>query len=410
MFFVEPTMRRSRPSLSVVFFRPARRLLAAGVVLGAVPAASLVAQQLPQIRTLPTPDAVYKEPFSAISAGSVRELSNGRVIVIDTRDRVVSLVDFASGTATAIGRDGSGPGEYRQPARLFAASGDTTYLVDRGNQRLLVIGPDGKPLSSFRMEAMVSPGASAADGRYFYSQGPTVVFGASGPMPVDTAPILRFDRTRNLLDTIAWVHPPKIRMERSPGGGVSTVEGNPLNPADTWMALPDGRVAVVRVADYHVDFVSANGRVKRGTPIPYVPVRVTSADKVAEEERRNRARQNAGRGRSLTPASPSDAPAQGAPPSNNAPLPPLKDWPEVKPPFRWIEAIHAGPNGEVWLQRTEPAGAKGSIFDVINAQGAVTHQVRVPEGWTLVAFGNGTVYTIKHDADDLVYLQRHRIP
>jgi hypothetical protein len=377
--------------------------------VAALSAATLVAQS-PQARALPAPDATYKEPFTTINSGSVRELSSGRVIVIDGRDQVVRLIDFASGSATQIGREGSGPAEFRQAMRLFVAAADTTYLVDRGNQRLLVIAPDGKPVSSFRLEGMGGPGASGGNGRYYFSQGPAVLYGSSGPVPVDTVPILRLDRTRNVLDTAAWVHPPKIRMERTPSGGITTSEGNPLNPADTWMALPDGRLAVVRSADYHVDFYPPTGRATRGAPIQFTPIRITDADKDAEEARRNAARQNQGRGRSLTPGGGTGAPAQGEPPPRNAPLPPLKDWPEVKPPFRWIDAIHATPSGDIWLQRFEPAGAKGSLFDVINAQGAVTRQVRLQDGWTLVGFGNGTVYTIKRDADDLMYLQRHKLP
>jgi hypothetical protein len=92
-------------------------------------------------------------------------------------------------------------------------------------------------------------------------------------------------------------------------------------------------------------------------------------------------------------------------------LPPLDNWPETKPPFRSGQAsVWARPNGELWIRRTEPAGAKGSLYDVVNAQGAVTHQVRLGEGIALVGFGNGTVYTTKADDDDLLYLQRHRMP
>jgi hypothetical protein len=332
------------------------------------------------------------------------------VIVADTRDRMVKLIDFANGSAKDIGRDGSGPGEFRQPSRLFAASGDTTFLVDRGNQRLLVIDPLGKPVSSFRIEQMLGPGASAGNGRFFYTQGQAVLFGPSGPVPADTAPIIRFDRARGILDTLAWVHPPKLKMETTSGGGVRIGEANPLSPADSWIPLPDGRVAVVRVAAYHVDFVQVDGRVTRGAPIQYSPVLVTAADKDAEETRRNRERRDAGPGRSLLPADVQKQEQGRSPRPNTAPLPPLTDWPEFKPPFVWTETILVRPNGEVWIRRTEPAAAKGSLYDVINTQGIVTQQVRVPEGWTLVAFGNGTAYSIKRDADDLVYLQRHRLP
>ncbi len=73
-----------------------------------------------------------------------------------------------------------------------------------------------------------------------------------------------------------------------------------------------------------------------------------------------------------------------------------------------MPSVLARPNGELWVQRTEPAGAKGTLYDVLNAAGVVTHQMRIQDGWRLVGFGNGTVYTTKTDADDPVYLQRHR--
>jgi hypothetical protein len=94
---------------------------------------------------------------------------------------------------------------------------------------------------------------------------------------------------------------------------------------------------------------------------------------------------------------------------NSPPLEPLTDWPEVKPPFRpGAGALWARPNGELWIRRMEPAGAKGTLYDVMNAQGAVSHQVRVPDGVNIVGMGNGTIYTTKADEDDLLYLQRHR--
>src|SRR5690606_31943650 len=102
---------------------------------------------------------------------------------------------------------------------------------------------------------------------------------------------------------------------------------------------------------------------------------------------------------------------QMGPGANAPPLEPLTNYPEFKPPFRrGSESVWARPNGELWIRRLEPAGAKGTLYDVVNAQGAVMYQVRIQEGWTLVGFGNGTVYTTSRDEDDLVYLQRHAVP
>jgi hypothetical protein len=148
-----------------------------------------------------------------------------------------------------------------------------------------------------------------------------------------------------------------------------------------------------------------------GRPIAFTAVRMTAADRAEEEELRNRARGNA---LMITMTAGNSGPPQrgvqmggGA---NQPPLEPLTDWPEIKPPFRSGQAsVWARPNGELWVRRLERAGAKGTLFDVINAQGVVTHQVRLEDKVTLVGFGNGTVYTTKSDEDDLLYLQRHKV-
>ena len=396
------------------------------------------AQQAP--RTLPAPDATYAEPFSSVSVGTVRELRDGRVIVADVRDRVLQAIDFRSGSSVTIGREGSGPAEFGMPMRVFAAPGDTTFLFDPLNQRYLVVGPDAKPVTTFRMEAdarptptdtrarqvpgpggagqqmMIGVGAlfaraSDAMGR-LYAETPGFSMGPNGPQSSDSAAVVRFDRAARRLDTLAFVKLPPQNTQVSGGANnmLMLVGGaNPLTPRDEWTVFPDGRVAVVRAADYHVDFFAPNGSRQTSAPVRFTPIRITEADKREEEALRLRARANqmmmtvnAGAGgvqRSATMG-----------PGANAPPPPLTDWPESKPPFRsGMASVLARPNGELWVRRTEPAGAKGTLYDVLNAQGAVTHQVRIPDGWTLIGFGNGTIYTTKLDEDDLVYLQRHRM-
>src|SRR6185503_16443341 len=87
----------------------------------------LLASAQQQVR-LTKPDATFAEPFTQIA--SVRELRDGRVLVLDRRDRTVMAVDFRSGKSTAVGREGTGPGEYVQPGRLFELGPDTTAIYD----------------------------------------------------------------------------------------------------------------------------------------------------------------------------------------------------------------------------------------------------------------------------------------
>jgi hypothetical protein len=404
-----PRTRRSRTPIALV-----------AAVLLLVPLAA-TAQQQP--RTLPAPDATFEEPFSLVNLGALRELRDGRVLVADMKDKIVQMIDLRSGNAVSVGREGSGPGEFALPMRVLAGPADTSFIFDPGNQRYLVVSPEGKPVTTFRMEMPAATGAGGpvirmglsiaratdARGRLYFEGSPM----PSGPgqQPPDTVAVMRYDRNTQRIDTLGWVKlsPNNMQVTGSQGNmNVRIGMANPLAPRDEWTVFPDGRVAIVRAANYQVDWVLANGTKRSSAPIRFTTLRVTEADKKEEEALRARAMQGAvmmtvENGPGGTRRSAGVGAPRGAAPQ------PLTDWPEVKPPFRsGFASVLARPNGELWVRRTEAAGAKGTLYDVIDAQGAVTHSVRVAEGLSVVGFGNGTVYTTKLDEDDLVYLQRHR--
>ena len=387
------------------------------------PAAVAAPALAQQVRTLPAPDATFEEPFTQLGAGTVRELRNGRVVVADPRDKILQLIDVASGEAVKIGREGSGPGEYGLPARLFGAPGDTTLVFDIANQRYLVIAPDGKAVNSFRLEAaapaavggrvrisLLFPRASDSQGRLYYETTPTG--GPDGGQMADSVAIMRYDRARQRHDTVGMIKiaPPVMQTSGTEGNvQVMMRPPNPLLPRDEWTVFPDGRVAIVRASDYHVDWVMADGTKRSSARISFPALRMGASD--IKEEEALRVRAQSGQMRMMI-SNDNGAVSRSTgfgPPPGGAPAP-LNDWPELKPPFRpGMASIWARPNGELWVRRMEPAGAKGTLFDVINAQGVVTHKVRVPEGVSVVGMGNGTVYTIRLDEDDLQHLQRHRM-
>lgn len=381
----------------------------------------LAAQQGP--RALPAPDATYEEPFSSVAVGGIRELRDGRVVVADPRDKLVSLVDFRSGTAITIGREGSGPQEFGMPMRVFAAPGDSTLLLDPVNTRYLVIGPDGKPVVTFRIETEGASGrgpmmstpllgrTTDARGR-IYAEGSPISMGPNGPVTADSVALVRYDRATRRVDTLAYVKLPASNTQVRGSGGnnmrVMVGGANPLAPRDEWAVFPDGRVAIVRASTYHVDFILPDGSKRTGARIAYTPVRMNAAEIRYEEGLRNAARANqlsiavSNNNGNITRSATMGAGA------NAPPLEPLTDWPTTKPPFRsGMPSVLARPNGELWVRRTENARARGTLYDVISTQGTVAYQVRVQEGWTLVGFGANAIYTTRKDEDDLVYLQRH---
>ena len=350
-------------------------------------------------RVLDKPQVELAEPFTNIT--SVRELSDGRVLVVDNGDRAVYAVDFKAGTSTQIGRPGSGPAEYRTPGLLLPLSGDTTLLTDAGNSRLLVLGPDLQPVTVLT-DAWPLPNGGrgtrlprAIDAKargYFQSSaaalGAPPTTGGDIKSP-DSLVLVRAARGSATEESLGYVHMAPRRISTTAKDGQLTSVSIVIAPfpvQDGWQAFADGAVAIVRARDYRVDWVLPDGRRVAGPPIGFAPVRVTDLDK----QRHTPGGRTGGAGG-----------AAGAPPNKPLDL----DWPEFKPPFP-SAAVFAGTDGRLWVQRHAPAQDARTHYDVIDRRGAVVAKVDVPNGGRIVGFGAAAIYVVRKDADDLQYLQR----
>jgi hypothetical protein len=351
------------------------------------------------------PDAEFKEPFSRIEP--IRELKDGRVLVVDQREVMVKLVDFKSGIVIQVGRIGSGPGEFLFPGQIVALPGDSSALHDARNGRYLLINPDGRAGNTFRLDDAVMshlgsrgsiPRGTDARGRIFFEGPSTGSNPDGGAPPPDSAPVMRYDRQTTKLDTVAFVHLAKgnTRITAFPGGGVSIMVGAQGFPArDTWGPMPDGGIAIARVSDYHIDRYSASGARASGRPMKVNPVPVTEAEKdELREERRAAASPLRGKNGSI--------------PSGLRPNLPDPEFPAFKPPFSW-SGTFARPNGELWVRRSGKAG-EPHRYDIFSTSGENIAAVVLPQRTRLVGFGREMVYLARVDDDDLQYLQRYVLP
>jgi hypothetical protein len=96
-----------------------------------------LAAQRPTIIKLPPADARLETAFTAIT--SIRELSDGRIIVSDPRDLQLIIADFRSRRVQPISRKGAGPGEYGMAGPARPLSGDSSLLVDFMQRRWLLL-------------------------------------------------------------------------------------------------------------------------------------------------------------------------------------------------------------------------------------------------------------------------------
>ena len=391
-------------------------------------AGHLVAQQRV---TLSKPDATFDEPFTA--ASSIRELRGGKVIVSDSRDKVVQVVDFAAGTATKIGREGSGPAEYSMPTSLWPMPDGTTFLQDPLNRRYLVLGADGKPTGNPVAMPNLSPppgapgpGGARRDGPggfrvgFANAQGvdargrlyllpPT--FTAEGTTP-DSGAIVRWTPKGTAetdepaqTEKVAHVRLPKNNQSSTNRGGeVRVMVGMaPIFTAqEVWGVDATGRIARVSPAPYQVHWI-ADGKVTSGPVVPYTAPKVTQADK---EEYLEARRRNPPMMMSVT-TGPGGTQRQMGPPPGGLPDP---EFAETKPPFLTQGSVQVTPDGEVWVLRTRPAGDKIPTYDVFDRNGVLVKKVVLNPRSRVVGFGAGAVYVARSDEDDLQYLERYKRP
>lgn len=347
-------------------------------------------------RVLDKPQAELAEPFTNV--GSVRELRDGRLLVVDNGDRTVYVVDLGAGTSTQVGRPGGGPGEYRVPGVLLPMAGDTTFLTDAGNNRILVFGPDAKPVATLgdawppvEGRGTRLPRAVDARGRGYFIGSPVRTPAAeAGPViQVDSVALYRTPRGAPNVDSLAFIHLAQRKITTTSKDGKLTgvsISTPPLPAQDAWQVFPDGAIAIVRVRDYRVEWILPDGRRVSGRPIPFDPVKVTELDK-------QRAASALGAGRS--------AGGGGGTPAAIAQL----EWPDVKPPFSFNATV-AGSDGRVWVQRHVTASDTRTHYDIIDRRGAVVARAVVPNEGRIVGFGARSIYVVRKDADDLQYLQR----
>lgn len=374
-----------------------------------------------QKAALSKPLAETSESFTAIS--SIRELPSGKVLVADARDKIVQLVDLATGSMTKVGREGSGPGEYAFAGSLIGLPDGTTLLHDLLNNRFLMIGTDGKPGGFLEMPR---PPATAADagsqgspifrstrmtnvrgydarGRLYFAGSP---FSATGGT-ADSVPLLRWDRVKPTYDTVGFLKQPAGSAQSTQRGGNVTVRiGNNVRftPMETWGVAGDGSVARVFPSPYRVAWF-AGGKPTLGPVVPYTPTKVTEADKQEVIEAQRRAPPTM----IVMGGGPGGGARPGAGPPGGVQAPP-PEFAETKPPYDGLGAAIVAPEGEVWVLRTRPAGDKIPTYDVFDRTGTLVKKVSLNPSSRVVGFGRGVVYVARSDEDDLVYLQRFARP
>lgn len=355
----------------------------------------------PVTRGLGSPEFTFDLDLSRVTA--LREFQDGRVVVVDAKERSVFLLDPITKSSVRIGREGPGPGEYTRPIGLVSLPGDSILIADAGNGRFLVLGAAARVIGTLPLvKIQPSPGvtydvdisATDAMGRMYFLLPRGMVQNQEAGTP-----IVRFDRRRQTFDTIGRVFSPATAMGAAqPSAGRASfgmMAPAPFAARDEWAIAADGSVAVVRVEPYHVEWTTSAGAMVAGPSVPYSAIAVDAAEK---EEWRRQARERSGTMTTTT--------ADGRTTQRTVPVPEPATWPPSKPPF--VAPAMIAPNGMLWLERSRAVRDVVTSYDVFAPNGRLVERVTMSATRRIVGFGKGRIYVAVRDDDDLLRVERYR--
>jgi hypothetical protein len=446
-------------------------VLATITIALAASAITASAQQPPHVRPLGPIVRVSMEPLGSVSA--VIELPGRRVLVNDIVAHRVMLFDSTLATSTVVADSTSATSNAygARPGGLIPYHGDSALFVDQSSLSMLVITPTGRIARVISVPRAAdapylvggpwgTPGFDArgrlvycsrlAPGTWTPPPEMAAVVGNSMTVARDSAMIVRFDLPARTFDTVGTFKIPILELKRTllpPNGIRMETILNPLPMADDWAVLPDGSIAVVRGRDYHVDWMSAEGKWTSSPRLPFDWQHLSDDEKVVFLDSVKKA--NAGRldsammatlqasygvapslgaaiggavgggspvasgggGRGVGAPSAPGAPGAGA--SAGPRPPPVQTYiqpselPDYKPPF-FAGATRPDADGNLWIRTTVITQGR-PIYDVVNRKGELIDRVQLPPFRIISGFGPGVVYMGVRDSAGVVHLERARV-
>jgi hypothetical protein len=365
-----------------------------------------------------------------------RALSDGRLMVLDGRQRIVVLydsalknprivIDSAPGKKNSFGAVASGPGG----SMLSAMPGDSTLFFDRASESFLVLDPRGEvarvqpgppgltpsvmsTLTSLENGmAVVAPGFGLVY-RLSLSSAPRAPAGMTEVTIESKNAVLAMNLATRALDTLAKISSGYTARYTFDANGRSTTTPWPaqFTSPDGWAVLSDGTLAIIHGREYRIEWVNPDRTRTQSGRIPHPWKPFTESEKariVDSTNAQQKAQYESGLARRAA-----DSAAGGLRGTVNAAglavagrgvivLPPRYIDASMLPDFYpAIARITAGrawaadADNNLWVLINHPeSNATTQIYDVIDRKGVLIDRVKIPEGRVVLGFGpRGAVY------------------
>jgi hypothetical protein len=198
--------------------------------------------------------------------------SEGRIVVVDGQARNVRIFSPDGEHLSTIGRDGSGPGEFRRPDQVRVTP-DGRIIVRDQPSRFSLFAPDGTFLHDWPLRSGFSTSVP-----FFLEDGTRVL----NPNLPDR--LVRYELDGTVVDTIDYPTrgyiPPRLEVT-TPGGHASY--SVPFTPNESWGATRAGSVLFGLTSTYRIERWDSAGKVFRiERAVDPVPVQPAEAEQARE--------------------------------------------------------------------------------------------------------------------------------
>lgn len=311
----------------------------------AEPASGAVRQELVELWRLGGESDDEGEFFGVI--GDIVLGEGGEVYVLDRQLTEVKVFSADGEYLRTLGREGEGPGEFRNPSDLLLLPGETIGVVQMMPARIELLTPDGDPAGTFPLPASEEGGMRQLAGAEFRG-GSLVLMGAS--MQFEEGEVRRTQRLVGL-DLEGHERAEFLRRESKLEMANMIIRERDVF-GQRWVLGPDGRVSATEW-DYEIPVYAPDGTLDHVITRAFEPY--VRSDEEVEAVRRRMASRIQIRG-----------------PNH----PPQFEVAPTEPAVRWMERTD---DGSLWVLnarafKTQRQGEIGP-FDVFDPQGRFVRQV-----------------------------------
>jgi hypothetical protein len=319
--------------------------------------------------------------------------ANGAFYVADTQERTVRLFEKDGRLATTIGRDGSGPGEFRMIARA-GLLGDTLWAVDQQLRRVSLFTATGVFRRSFDLPMIgtlrVTVGAVLPDATIAQTTTQITTAGSN----VGWANLLvRLHGNGRSADTIAVLKPGVgdwIYRGTTGGETWAVVLNNPLSDGSLFDASSNGQTLVVvhreagsaQGSAFEVVRIDATGRALWTRTLPYSPRALSTSVKDSLIK------------------------SAGSRSSNEREIRAIAKFPAHIPT---ISRVVAGEDGTIWLRREEFGRSGVAEWNVMSRNGQLIARLETPKALQVHAATAQQVFGVLPDENDVPVVVRYHV-